>query len=233
MARHGYAADAPFSETPRDARYRYAKRFSIEASYNLSEQSIATTSAQGESAVAERLAVSALGICGDAPPWRASPLVLVIQGIHQHDSTGSVDGPRNPSGRPRKSTTGRLIPSLTTDQVCPFPSGNAVASAADRRSRPTIQLLCESHRLLVHGRQLLSREFRPGIRSSLVSTIPSGWFTSTVAWTSCSTVAPNFGVSSTTGKPSSSTACTSACLSACSSTVTTLLLELVLDIRVH
>ncbi len=44
VARHGYAADAPFIDTPRDARYHYAKRFGIEASYRLSEQSIATTS---------------------------------------------------------------------------------------------------------------------------------------------------------------------------------------------
>ena len=43
VARHGYAADAPFIETPRDARYHYAKRFGIESSYRLSEQAIATT----------------------------------------------------------------------------------------------------------------------------------------------------------------------------------------------
>ena len=47
----------------------------------------------GESAVTECLSVSALGICGDTPPWWASPLVLVVQGIHQYDPTGSVDGP--------------------------------------------------------------------------------------------------------------------------------------------
>jgi len=46
VARHGYAADAPFIDTPRDARYHYAKRFGIEASYRLSEQSIATTTTQ-------------------------------------------------------------------------------------------------------------------------------------------------------------------------------------------
>jgi hypothetical protein len=46
VARHGYAADAPFIETPRDARYHYAKRFGIEASYRLSEQTIATTTTQ-------------------------------------------------------------------------------------------------------------------------------------------------------------------------------------------
>jgi len=43
VARHGYAADAPFIETPRDARYHYSKRFGIESSYRLSEQAIATT----------------------------------------------------------------------------------------------------------------------------------------------------------------------------------------------
>jgi hypothetical protein len=46
VARHGYAADAPFIDTPREARYHYAKRFGIEASYRLSEQSIATTTTQ-------------------------------------------------------------------------------------------------------------------------------------------------------------------------------------------
>jgi len=30
VARHGYAADAPFIDSPRDARYHYAKRFGIE-----------------------------------------------------------------------------------------------------------------------------------------------------------------------------------------------------------
>jgi len=33
VARHGYAADAPFIETPRDAREHYRKRFGIESSY--------------------------------------------------------------------------------------------------------------------------------------------------------------------------------------------------------
>src|SRR6056297_4346339 len=46
VARHGYAADAPFINSPRDARYHYAKRFGIEASYRLSEESIATTTTQ-------------------------------------------------------------------------------------------------------------------------------------------------------------------------------------------
>jgi hypothetical protein len=43
VARHGYAADAPFINTPREARYHYAKRFGIEASYRLSEQTLTTT----------------------------------------------------------------------------------------------------------------------------------------------------------------------------------------------
>jgi len=29
--RHGYAADAPFIDSPRDARYHYSKRFGIES----------------------------------------------------------------------------------------------------------------------------------------------------------------------------------------------------------
>jgi len=43
VARHGYAVDAPFIETPRAARYHYSKRFGIESSYRLCEQAIATT----------------------------------------------------------------------------------------------------------------------------------------------------------------------------------------------
>ena len=46
VARHGYAADAPFIDSPCDARYHYAKRFGIESTYRLSEQSIATTTTQ-------------------------------------------------------------------------------------------------------------------------------------------------------------------------------------------
>jgi len=39
VARHGYAADAPFIDTPRDARNHYSKRFGIESSYRLAKQS--------------------------------------------------------------------------------------------------------------------------------------------------------------------------------------------------
>jgi len=43
VSRHGYAAEAPFIETPRQARYHYTKRFGIEASYRLGEQTTAST----------------------------------------------------------------------------------------------------------------------------------------------------------------------------------------------
>ncbi len=46
VARHGYAADAPFIETPRDARQHYRKRFGIESSYRLARQSLALTSSR-------------------------------------------------------------------------------------------------------------------------------------------------------------------------------------------
>ena len=46
MARHGYAADAPFIDTPRDAREHYSKRFGIESSYRLANQSLALTSSR-------------------------------------------------------------------------------------------------------------------------------------------------------------------------------------------
>jgi len=35
VARHGYAADAPFIDSPRDARYHYSKRFGIEVKLSL------------------------------------------------------------------------------------------------------------------------------------------------------------------------------------------------------
>jgi len=45
VARHGYAADAPFIDTPRQARKHYSKRFGIEATYRLSESSLISTTA--------------------------------------------------------------------------------------------------------------------------------------------------------------------------------------------
>ena len=47
VARHGYAADAPFIDTPRDAREHYSKRFGIEPGYRLAKRSLAFTSSQG------------------------------------------------------------------------------------------------------------------------------------------------------------------------------------------
>lgn len=45
VRRYGYAADATFVDTPRQARYHYGKRFGIESSYRLSEDSsVSTTS---------------------------------------------------------------------------------------------------------------------------------------------------------------------------------------------
>ena len=43
VARHGYAVDAPFIDTPRQARKHYGKRFGIEATYRLSESSLIST----------------------------------------------------------------------------------------------------------------------------------------------------------------------------------------------
>lgn len=46
VARHGYAVDAPFIDTPRQARHHYSKRFGIESSYRLSEQTIISTTSR-------------------------------------------------------------------------------------------------------------------------------------------------------------------------------------------
>jgi len=87
VARHGYAADAPFIDTPRDARNHYSKRFGIESSYRLAKQSLAFTSSQDAGLrlvmfvvsllLPEQLAVSSLEVRGGAPPrgrrlWRWS-----------------------------------------------------------------------------------------------------------------------------------------------------------------
>jgi len=76
VARHGYAADAPFIDSPRDARYHYAKTLryrgelpTFRAKYcdDLDTESGRPVAVRcGKPAVTERLAVSALGVRGDA-----------------------------------------------------------------------------------------------------------------------------------------------------------------------
>jgi len=46
VARHGYAVDAPFIDTPAEARRHYSKRFGIETSYRLAQESLALTSSR-------------------------------------------------------------------------------------------------------------------------------------------------------------------------------------------
>jgi len=115
VARHGYAADAPFIDSPRDARYHYSKRFGIESSYRLFEQAIATTTTRDPTVRLLYVVVSLLlqnvwrylhyEYVATPPPRRASPLVVAVQGVRQYDSTSCVDGPRGASGRPRESAT--------------------------------------------------------------------------------------------------------------------------------
>jgi len=115
VARHGYAADAPFIDSPRDARYHYSKRFGIESSYRLFEQAIATTTTRDPTVRLLYVVVSLLlqnvwrylhyEYVATRPPRRASPLVVAVQGVRQYDSTSCVDGPRGASGRPRESAT--------------------------------------------------------------------------------------------------------------------------------
>jgi len=113
VARHGYAADAPFIDSPRDARYHYSKRFGIESSYRLFEQSDSDNDNERSTVRLLYVVVSLLlqnvwrylhyEVCGDAPPRRASPLVVAVQGVRQYDSTSCVDGPRGravPADRP-------------------------------------------------------------------------------------------------------------------------------------
>jgi IS4 transposase len=46
LARHGYAVDAPFIDTPRQTRTYYGRRFGIKSSHRLSERSILRTTTQ-------------------------------------------------------------------------------------------------------------------------------------------------------------------------------------------
>jgi len=121
VARHGYAADAPFIDSPRDARYHYSKRFGIESSYRLFEQAIATTTTRDPTVRLLYVVVSLLlqnvwrylhyEYVATPPPRRASPLVVAVQGVRQYDSTSCVDGPSRCVGpSPR-------IGHLTTDST--------------------------------------------------------------------------------------------------------------------
>jgi len=78
VARHGYAADAPFIDSPPRTRYHYLlETLRYRVAYRLFEQAIATTTNTrsngtaavrgGESPLTERLAVPSLRVCGDAP----------------------------------------------------------------------------------------------------------------------------------------------------------------------
>ena len=87
-------------------------------------------------------------MCGDIsienmwrrPARRASPLEMVIRGVHQHAVSGSVDGPRGASGRPREQATRRPVPPVITDRGRCLVSGNTAASAADRRRQRHLSL---------------------------------------------------------------------------------------------
>jgi len=143
VARQRRSRDAPFIETPRDARYHYSKRFGIESSYRLSEQAIATMTIRDSTVRLLYVVVSLLlqntwrylhhEYVVATPPGRASPLVVAVQGVHQYGSTNCVDGPTHREGRPRESAIRRPVPPVVTDRASVFASGNAVASAAERR----------------------------------------------------------------------------------------------------
>ncbi len=89
MARHGYAADAPFIDTPRDAREHYSKRFGIESSYRLANQSLALTSSRDAGLRLLLFIVSLLlqnvwrylHWMYVAAPRRAPPLEVVVHGV--------------------------------------------------------------------------------------------------------------------------------------------------------
>jgi len=110
VARHGYAADAPFIDSPRDARYHYSKRFGIESSYRLFEQAIATTTTRDPtvrllyvvvSLSTERLAVPSLRTWWRRSSYRgrASPSLRGLRSSSICRRAGVASG-----GRPYKET---------------------------------------------------------------------------------------------------------------------------------
>jgi len=114
--RHGYAADAPFIDSPRDARYHYSKRFGIESSYRLFEQAIATTTTRDPTVRLLYVVVSLLlqnvwrylhyeYVATPAEAGRRLWWWPYKEFVNQYDSTSCVDGPRGASGRPRESAT--------------------------------------------------------------------------------------------------------------------------------
>jgi len=116
VARHGYAADAPFIDSPRDALDTTTRNASVSSqAYRLFEQDIATTTTRDPTVRLLYVVVSLLlqnvwrylhyEYVATPPPRRASPLVVAVQGVRQYDSTSCVDGPRGASGCPRESAT--------------------------------------------------------------------------------------------------------------------------------
>jgi len=85
------AADAPFIDTPRDARNHYSKRFGIESSYRLAKQSLAFTSSQDAGLRLVMFVVSLLlqnswrylhwRYVAAAPAAGAPPLEMVVHGV--------------------------------------------------------------------------------------------------------------------------------------------------------
>jgi len=63
----------------------------------------------------ERLLAEGVYTTGDAPPRRASPLVVTVPEVRQYGSTCCVDSPHSVSGRPREPIIKKPILPLTTD----------------------------------------------------------------------------------------------------------------------
>jgi len=81
--------------------------------------------------------------------------VVAVQGVRKYGSTGRVDGPRGASGRPREPTSWRPVLPVVTDRASVSASGNAVASAADRRRQRQLRLRSA---LLNRDRRLVTTE---------------------------------------------------------------------------
>ena len=140
VARHGYAAEAPFIETPRQARYHYDKRFGIEASYRLSEQSIISTSTRNPPhGCCLWSSVSSSRTCGDTSTGSSSPhhdgVVDSSGGGHLPNLSTWSRGP--PGGQFAFARPSRRTGHLTTDSSGSLDrdrlrlSGNTGRSAAD------------------------------------------------------------------------------------------------------
>jgi len=131
VALHSYTADAPFINTPQQARYLYAKRFCIGA-YRLSESTLISTTTGPTRRmlfVVISLFYRTWGGSSTESTWRRPAGASVVSGGGRSKSSSTLkcgcgDAPTHSKGRPREPTTPQPVLPVVTDRVRLFGSGN-------------------------------------------------------------------------------------------------------------